>query len=176
MKIYSIVEPARRPGELNMEVDPPSHECGHWPEGVGYSCKPLNRKASTPNLERTLAIVCDDFKPSACRLAQIIEDEGFETLCVSDGWHAMQILENWIVDLLVIDILMPGLGDLETISRIREMNLKTKVVAVSGGPAEYLAAARRMGASMTFSKPVSTWALRDYARRLNTAASGDPGG
>ncbi|MBE0659368.1 MAG: response regulator [Bryobacteraceae bacterium] len=123
-----------------------------------------------------LAVVCDDFKPSACLLAQIIEEEGFETLCVSDGWHVIQILQNWIVDLLVIDILMPDLDGLETIRRIREMRLKTKVVAVSGGSAEYLAAARMMGASMTFSKPVSTRALREFATKLNTAAGGDPGG
>ncbi|MFC5648930.1 response regulator transcription factor [Paenibacillus solisilvae] len=70
-------------------------------------------------MNRQLLIVDDDPK-----IAQLIEiyllNEGYFIHKASDGLQALEIIENQPIDLVILDIMMPGLDGLSVCLRIRE--------------------------------------------------------
>ena len=58
--------------------------------------------------------------------------ETIEMVAEADrGEQAIQLVENNVVDILVMDISMPGIGGLETIRRISERNKQVKILVFS---------------------------------------------
>lgn len=67
-------------------------------------------------------LVCDDDKEIVEAITIYLQREGYETIHAYDGTEAIAILEQEKVDLLIVDMMMPGLSGVETIFRIRETN------------------------------------------------------
>nr|MDE6851056.1 response regulator transcription factor [Lachnospiraceae bacterium] len=67
-------------------------------------------------------LVCDDDKEIVEAITIYLQREGYETVHAYDGTQAIAILEQEAVDLLIVDMMMPGLSGVETIFRIRENN------------------------------------------------------
>ena len=65
-------------------------------------------------------------------VTQVLEDEGFDVLVANNGDEALEIAGNQHVDLLVTDVMMPGLGGREVSERLRELRPDLKVVFMSG--------------------------------------------
>lgn len=65
-------------------------------------------------------LVCDDDKEIVEAITIYLQREGYETIHAYDGMEAIAILEREKVDLLIVDMMMPGLSGVETIFRIRE--------------------------------------------------------
>ena len=65
-------------------------------------------------------LVCDDDKEIVEAIKIYISSEGFEVLTAYDGNEALKILENTPVDLLILDVMMPGLDGIRTTLKIRE--------------------------------------------------------
>ena len=59
------------------------------------------------------------------------EISDIKLLTASDGEEALSKIENNDIDLVITDIKMPGLGGIELLTEIRNMNLKIKVVFLS---------------------------------------------
>ncbi len=67
-------------------------------------------------------LVCDDDKEIVEAITIYLQREGYETVHAYDGTQAIALLEQEVIDLLIIDMMMPGLSGVETIFRIREKN------------------------------------------------------
>ena len=67
-------------------------------------------------------LVCDDDKEIVEAITIYLQREGYETVHAYNGSEAIAILEQEKVDLLIVDMMMPGLSGAETIFRIREKN------------------------------------------------------
>ena len=69
------------------------------------------------------------------------------------------MIEEFKVDILVTDILMPGKDGIELIKEVREKYPLVKIISMSGGGAlgkeEYLDMAKRFGSSYSLRKPFS---------------------
>lgn len=72
-------------------------------------------------------LICDDEKDIVSALKIYLEAEGYECLCCNDGAAALEILEQNQVQLVLLDIMMPGMDGIETINRIR---LKSNVPVI----------------------------------------------
>ena len=72
-------------------------------------------------------LICDDEKDIVSALKIYLEAEGFECLCCNDGAAALETLEQNQVQLVLLDIMMPGMDGIETINRIR---LKSNVPVI----------------------------------------------
>jgi DNA-binding response OmpR family regulator len=67
-------------------------------------------------------MVVDDESSVRTMLRMALSDEGFRVVEASSGDEAIELLEQVRPDLIVLDLLMPGLTGLETCRRIREQS------------------------------------------------------
>ena len=64
-------------------------------------------------------LIIDDDPAYVSFLNGVLKRANFDTVCVSDGLHALNILHESKVDLMLIDIMMPDLNGYETIWVLR---------------------------------------------------------
>jgi CheY-like chemotaxis protein len=68
-------------------------------------------------------LITDDDRDFRETVAGALADRGFQTLQASDGEEALDIVGRQEVHLLLLDMHMPRLSGLETIERLRELDL-----------------------------------------------------
>ncbi len=65
-------------------------------------------------------MVVDDEQTILSLLKQTLEPEGYEVVVAADGRSALALLEERKPDLVLLDIMMPGLNGFQTLERIRQ--------------------------------------------------------
>ena len=92
-------------------------------------------------------IVIDDEVLIAETVAEILNDQGFEATPVSDGAAAIELAKTLRPDIVLSDVIMPGLNGIETGIRIREIVPDCRLILFSGQAAtvDLLAKAREQG-------------------------------
>lgn len=65
-------------------------------------------------------LVCDDEKDIVNALRIYLEAEGYDCLCCYSGCDAIEALEKNDVQLILLDIMMPGMDGIAVINKIRE--------------------------------------------------------
>jgi two-component system, NtrC family, nitrogen regulation response regulator NtrX len=104
-------------------------------------------------------LVIDDEAAIRDTMRMILEYEGFDCITAGSGAEGLTAAEREAPDLVFLDIKMPGMDGLETLSRLRGMNDALPVVIVSAhGTASTALEAGRLGAFRFIEKPLS----KDY--------------
>jgi CheY-like chemotaxis protein len=94
-------------------------------------------------------------------------DSSFQVVAVQSAETALKELEKGNFDLLIADVLLPGISGLELMARFRRRNPETKVILVSGvHDQEIRKQVARSGAEAFFFKPVELADLLDAVERL----------
>ena len=65
-------------------------------------------------------LVCDDDKEIVDAIDIYLAGEGFHVVRAYDGYEALEILEKQEVDLMIVDVMMPGLDGIRTTLKVRE--------------------------------------------------------
>ena len=102
-------------------------------------------------------LIIDD-EASICEsLQDILQDEGYNAVTASDGEAGIRCVASDQIDLVFLDILMPGGFDgLETLRRIKQISPDTEVIMITGhGTFELALEAGSMGALDFLGKPLS---------------------
>lgn len=73
-------------------------------------------------MEHNSILVADDEEEIADLIAIHLEREGYRVVKVYDGQTALQAIKDQSIDLLILDIMMPGIDGLEMCKKIRETN------------------------------------------------------
>jgi two-component system, cell cycle sensor histidine kinase and response regulator CckA len=81
-------------------------------------------------------LVVDDDRPVRALMRAILVQNGFDALEAKSGSEALQIAANERVDLVLTDVVMPGMSGLELISHLKERGLEKRWLLVSGYPGE----------------------------------------
>ncbi len=103
----------------------------------------------------TKILIVDDEKSIRDSLKMILEYEGYETLFAENGKKGLQIIEDEPVDLVMLDIKMPGMDGLEVLDAIREMDADLPVIMISGhGTIETAVESTKKGAYDFLEKPL----------------------
>jgi len=84
-----------------------------------------------PNLSAKLLIV-DDEPQIRTLLSQIFIQRGHSVKTASDGFSALRLLREWVPDVMVSDLNMPGMSGFELLSVVRRRMASIYVVASSG--------------------------------------------
>ncbi len=115
-------------------------------------------------------LVVDDSKSSRkVNVALIRELVGSEVTCLeaSGGEQALQILASQHVDLVLLDLTMPGVSGFDVLTEMRRRNLNSRVIVVSAD-IQRLAKERvaALGATGFIDKPIRMEPLRAILSHL----------
>lgn len=100
-------------------------------------------------------LVVDDDRFFLAILGDFVTNRlGMRPLLVQDGASALSLLEKESVDLVLLDILMPGMDGLQVLRRIKDRHPSLPVIMVTGSEVmEHAIAALREGADDFIRKP-----------------------
>ena len=65
-------------------------------------------------------LVCDDDKQIVEAINIYLTGEGFEVIKAYDGYEALELLSTHEVNLMIVDVMMPGLDGIRTTLKVRE--------------------------------------------------------
>ncbi len=84
-------------------------------------------------MDQKYSILLVDDEPEIRELISdyLIEDEGYEVLTAEDGLHALEILRNNRVDLVLSDINMPGMKGFDLLKEVKHLYPETKRVLIT---------------------------------------------
>ncbi len=103
----------------------------------------------------TKIIVVDDEKSIRDSIKMILDYEGYESLFAENGKKALQVIDDEPVDVVLLDIKMPGMDGLEVLDAIRELDADIPVIMISGhGTIETAVEATKKGAYDFLEKPL----------------------
>jgi two-component system, NtrC family, nitrogen regulation response regulator NtrX len=101
-------------------------------------------------------LVVDDEPGVRAALTGVLRDEGYAVDAVASGEDCLDRVTREAVDLIVLDVWLPGMDGLATLARLRERQVDAQVVLISGhGNIESAVRAIKMGAFDFVEKPLS---------------------
>ena len=98
-------------------------------------------------------LVIDDDERLRLLLRRFLEESGFRVTDVGSASDARQILDGFVFDLLIVDIMMPGETGLEFLSDIRSGNQVPALFLTAMSETEHRIAGLESGADDYMSKP-----------------------
>lgn len=119
---------------------------------------------------RPRLLVVDDDTGMVAACAAVARRAGFAVSTAATGQAAMEVCATDDVDVAIVDVLMPGMGGIEVLRRIRTAQPGCVVIIMTGlGDVAGAVEAMRLGAHDYWVKPVSVQTMLD---RLQTLAIG----
>jgi CheY-like chemotaxis protein len=113
--------------------------------------------------ERILAV--DDEPIVLQTMATVLSCLGYQVDCAKSGEEAVEFVRQHDVDLILLDMIMPGINGAETFRRIKAIKPAQKAVVLSGyADPTVLAEARRLGISQYLMKPAPVAAIATAIR------------
>ena len=101
-------------------------------------------------------LVVDDEISILQSLEGILSDEGFEPVCAGSAEEGLKIIDEDDIDLVLLDIWMPGMDGLTALEEIKKRDPGLPVIMISGhGNIETAVKATKMGAFDFIEKPPS---------------------
>jgi two-component system nitrogen regulation response regulator NtrX len=111
-------------------------------------------------------LIIDDEESIRKSLADILGDEGYETVTAGSGREALDLLAEVQPALALLDIAMPDMDGIETLKRLREQRPELQVVMITGhGTIETAVQTTKMGAYDFLQKPLSLERVTLVVRR-----------
>jgi two-component system, NtrC family, nitrogen regulation response regulator NtrX len=105
---------------------------------------------------RSHLLVVDDEAGIRESLSSILKDEGYQVDAVASGEEALARANSGDFEVVLLDVWLPGIDGLQTLSRIQAMQRPPAVIMISGhGTIETAVRATKLGAFDFIEKPLS---------------------
>ena len=98
-------------------------------------------------------LLAEDDEAMRSYLKRSLEKAGYNVMAAATGDEAMTLLNTEIYDLLLSDIVMPGMDGIELAQKCSEISPSTKVMFITGFAAVALRATREAPHAKMLSKP-----------------------
>jgi len=122
------------------------------------------------------ALVVDDDPLFRNMIERILVASGYTVALAEDGRRALRQASKQRPDIVITDILMPDMEGVETIFRLREIDERLPILAISGGWANQepslLKLVARLGATETLAKPFRAKELLAAVEKCFSPTSG----
>jgi DNA-binding NtrC family response regulator len=121
--------------------------------------------AERPTAPTILIVDDEDSTRNLC--CDVITDSGLRTRTASTTEQALEILDQWPVEILITDLRVPQMGGLELLKRVRRDFPQTAVLVLTQyGTIESAVEATRLGAADYITKPFHIPELRSKIDRM----------
>ncbi len=114
--------------------------------------------------ERARILVVDDEPEIVETLKHSLSNEGYEAIGAFTGEEALKILEKERADLVLLDIMMPGLKGTEVARIIKDKYPSVKIIVVTGYSSEAANLSKDTPLESVFIKPVN---IQELYRKLS---------
>jgi CheY-like chemotaxis protein len=128
-------------------------------------------------------LVIDDEPFVREALERVLKSPEVAVVGAADAMAGLGVLKSSIMDLVIIDVVLPGMDGVAAIKQIRRDHANIRIIAISGGgnfglsayqpdaisTTAYLAACKAAGADATLAKPFETAELRALIGQLHAA-------
>lgn len=125
-----------------------------------------------------MAILIIDDDTELCELvSEYLEDEGFDVASVHDGIAGIERFHADEPDLVILDVMLPGLGGFAVLAKIRETSKMPVIMLTARGEEVDRIVGLEMGADDYLPKPFNPRELVARIRAIlrRTAGSAEPG-
>ena len=101
-------------------------------------------------------LIVDDEASARHALSEILTDEGYQVKMAADGFRAIAAAQEFLPDLVLTDLKMPGMDGMALLGRLQEVHPETAVVLMTAfGAVESAVQAMRQGAANYLTKPLN---------------------
>jgi DNA-binding response OmpR family regulator len=117
-------------------------------------------------------LIAEDEANIAEALRFILGREGYEVACVVDGESALRRLRSDPPDVLMLDVMLPGMNGFEVLKSVRAdaaLSALPVVILTAKTQAQDRRLAEELGAQAYIAKPFSNREIVDQLRRLTAA-------
>ena len=112
-------------------------------------------------------LLVDDEERLLSTTKKLFEKIGIEALTANSGREALELLESRDVDVIFLDIKMPGMDGIETLQRIKKTYPLSEVIILTGhATMETAVEGLKLGALDYLIKPVS---MKDFLQKAEEA-------
>jgi two-component system response regulator CpxR len=124
-------------------------------------------------------MLVDDEKEFVHTLSERLRTRSLESSIAYDGEQALEMIEKDLPDVMVLDLMMPGIDGIEVLRRIKRDHPEVEVIILTGhGSDREKQLAEELGAFAYLNKPVDVDLLarvmrEAYGRAGRTGDSGD---
>ena len=118
-------------------------------------------------MNKIKVLLVDDEQEFVSTLAERLEFRDIETLVAMNGDQALRMIEEHKPPLVVLDVLMPGIGGLDVLKRIKRKHPEIQVILLTGhGSTKDGIKGMHQGAFDYLMKPVN---IEELISRMNEA-------
>ncbi len=115
-------------------------------------------------------LVVDDNEELRIGYSRLLTNHGYEVDVAPSGLIARNLYESCPYDLVITDILMPGVDGLSLIMQLRVFDKGVRIIAISGGGKTskmgYLKLAKSFGAFEAIQKPITNEELLEVVKNV----------
>lgn len=102
----------------------------------------------------TRILIVDDDRDMQENIAEILDAEGFSVAIANDGEEALEFLGENEFDLVLLDLIMPGLGWMDLLPSVKRLNPRAQIIMITAfSTVENAVKAMQRGASDYIAKP-----------------------
>jgi DNA-binding response OmpR family regulator len=151
------------------------------PRWYNTSSKPV-AAIKAPELEENLAgmkvLVVDDDRPNLKMTAFLLKEEGYTVLTADNGKDALRLIDEKAPDLVILDVMMPGLDGWEITRQLRRTTNLPIIILSAKGETSDRVYGLDLGADDYLAKPFEPAELlarvRSVLRRAEAFTFGEP--
>ncbi len=122
-------------------------------------------------VEKWRVLLVDDEKEFVSTLAERLALRGIQADVASDGEEALRLVEENPPEVVVLDLMMPGLGGVEVLQRIKRRHPGVQVILLTGhGSTRSGIEGMKLGAFDYLMKPLS---IEELIEKMRKAVSGE---
>jgi len=114
--------------------------------------------------KKGVILVVDDEKEVTMSLKGFFAALGYDMLTALDGKAALQVVDSISLDLVLLDVRMPGVDGTAVLKHIRKNKPKTKVIIMTAYDKEVKEEVEKLGIDGFFAKPIDLSRLLDRIR------------
>lgn len=107
-------------------------------------------------------LIIDDEDIIKNMMVRVLKNPGRQIFMASDAQEALECIESNKLDLIILDLVLPGISGMDLLKCFKVMSLHTPVIVLTGlGSEEIVVKVRQVGCEQLLTKPVDIKILRD---------------